>query len=129
MRSMEHKHHWRATSKVFALVCDCGEVCHEYLSKEMDRITSNAQAVIAPVAELPPPIDVAASFEATIQQLNSDVLTLRSLLDAAQREVAELKPQLETARRELEGLRAQPAPVSFVGRPVEGSPAESGEPT
>jgi septal ring factor EnvC (AmiA/AmiB activator) len=117
---MDHKHHWRATSKVFALVCDCGEVCHEWLSKEVDRITSNGQAVIAPMPMLPPIVDNSAHLEATIQQLNVEVVALREQLAVAQRETAELKPQLETAKRELDTLRAQPTPVPVsVGPRVE----------
>jgi hypothetical protein len=44
---MEHKHQWRATSKVFALVCECGVVYHDWLKVEIEKLkaASSSQEV------------------------------------------------------------------------------------
>jgi hypothetical protein len=85
MRAMSHAHHWRATSKVFALVCECGTTYHEWLLAEIDRLKATA----APT------------------QPAEEVLALRAQLEELRRESAGLREQLEEARRELEAQAAK----------------------
>ena len=82
---MEHAHHWRATSKVFALVCECGVVYHDWLVAEIDRLKKSGAAPVISAEE---------------------VAALRAQLEAARTETATLRAELDEAKRELE-TRAQ----------------------
>lgn len=85
---MEHAHYWRATSKVFAMVCECGVVYHDWLVAEIGLLKKGA------VAAAPPPAAAPASIE--------EVAALRAQLEEARREAASLRGELDEARRELE---------------------------
>lgn len=84
-----HTHHWRATSKVFALVCECGTVYHDWLLAEVDRLK-----VTAPTPPPPP-------------GPSEEVITLRAQLEEARSETAKLRADLDEAKRELEARAAQ----------------------
>jgi hypothetical protein len=92
---MEHEHHWRATSKVFALVCECGIAYHEWLLTEIDQLK------VASVS--PPP-----------QGPNEEVVALRAQLEEARREAGSLRAELDEARRELE-TRAEKVTGQIIG--------------
>jgi predicted nucleic acid-binding Zn-ribbon protein len=80
---MSHAHHWRATSKVFALVCECGVVYHDWLLAEVDRMKKEAIASQSvPSAE--------------------EITALRAQLEEARRERDALRGELDEARKELE---------------------------
>lgn len=100
---MDHEHHWRATNKVFAKVCDCGAIYHDWF-------TAQLVPLIVTQGTLPPIVDVRAALEGTIQQLTREVSTLRDQLAAALAEVGALQPALATAKDELEKLRVYGPP-------------------
>jgi len=79
----QHAHHWRATSKVFALVCECGIIYHDWLVVEIDRLKQPT----APVQ-------------------GDTVFALQTQLEETRKERDVLRAELEEARRELEA-RAQ----------------------
>jgi hypothetical protein len=92
---MSHAHHWRATNKIFALVCECGTVYHEWLLAEIDRLKA-AGASAAP----------AVSAE--------EVAALRAQLAEAQRDREALRAQLDEAQKEL-ATRAEQVTSKIVG--------------
>lgn len=94
---MEHAHHWRATSKVFALVCDCGVACHEALAAEIEQLKA-----ATPTA----PADVGVP-RAQLEEAVREATALRTQLEEAVREAPVLRAQLEEARREATALRAE----------------------
>lgn len=95
MRGMSHAHHWRTTSKIFALVCECGIVYHDWLLAEIDRL--KAAGV---------PVTPAVSAE--------EVAALRTQLADAQRERDALRAQLDEAQKEL-ATRAEQVTAKIVG--------------
>ena len=82
---MSHAHHWRATSKIFALMCECGTVYHDWLLAEIDRLKTASTA--------PGP--------------SEEVTTLRAQLEEARRETTAVRAELDEAKRELEARAAQ----------------------
>jgi hypothetical protein len=83
MSNMEHTdHHWRATSKVFALLCECGVVYHDWLQVEIEKLRAAAAAGAAPAPTGP----------------SEETITLRAQLEEARREAATLRTQLAEAR-------------------------------
>jgi uncharacterized protein (DUF3084 family) len=86
---MEHSHQWRATSKVFALVCECGVVYHDWLKAEIEKLR-NANAS---------PQDANA--------LRVELNNKQAELDAARRELDAAHAALDEARRELERQAAE----------------------
>jgi hypothetical protein len=92
---MSHAHHWRATNKIFALVCECGIVYHEWLLAEIDRLKA-AGAVAVP----------AVSAE--------EIAALRTQLADAQRDRDALRAQLDEAQKEL-ATRAEQVTAKIVG--------------
>lgn len=80
---MDHAHHWRATSKVFALVCECGTAYHEWLLAEIERLKTAT-------APLPPAVSA------------EEVATLRAQLEEARSQSAALRAELDEARQEIE---------------------------
>lgn len=36
----DHDHKWRATTKIFALVCECGEVYHDWLKAQLTKLAA-----------------------------------------------------------------------------------------
>lgn len=91
---MDHAHHWRATSKVFARVCDCGVTYHDWLLMENEWLLTEVDRLKAvPTAPTAP-----SSTE--------EITTLRAQLEEVRQEAATLRTDLDVARRELEA-RAQ----------------------
>lgn len=88
---MDHAHQWRATSKVFALVCECGLVYHEWLVAEVDRLKAPSSASGDDVAVLRIQIDEAL---AESDKLRAGNASLRAQLDEA-------KQQLEKQAQEI----------------------------
>jgi HAMP domain-containing protein len=80
---MEHTHQWRATSKVFALVCECSVVYHDWLKAKIEKLQTAASPTEAN--------ELRAKLNAQGAELN----TARAELDAAH-------AALDEARRELE---------------------------
>jgi hypothetical protein len=80
---MDHAHHWRATSKVFALTCECGIVYHDWLLAEVERLKTAAA-----------PASPSISAE--------EVAALRTQLNDVCRERDMLLAELVEARAELE---------------------------
>jgi hypothetical protein len=78
------QHHWRATNKVFALVCECGLVYHEWLQIEIEKLRSAAAAPLAPTGP------------------SEETIALRVQLEETQREVTTLRTQLDGVKSELE---------------------------
>ena len=87
---MEHTHHWRATSKVFARVCDCGVAYHDWLLTENEWLLTEVDRLTAA------PLALSSVEEST----------LRAQLEEARREAAILRAELDEARRELVEARA-----------------------
>lgn len=75
---MDHKHHWRATSKVFALVCECGTAYHEWLLAEVERLKS---------ASSPPEPAVIAALNEQLAEVRRERDALRAELDEARAEL------------------------------------------
>ena len=90
---MEHAHHWRATSKVFARVCDCGVAYHEWLLTENEWLLTEVDRLKA----APPALS------------STEESALREQLEEARREATALRAELDEARRALEA-RAKVAP-------------------
>ena len=84
---MEHAHHWRATSKVFARVCDCGVAYHDWLLTENEWLLTEIERLKA----------VPAALSST-----EEITTLRVQLEEARREAATFCADLDVARRDLE---------------------------
>lgn len=87
---MTHAHHWRATSKVFARVCDCGVAYHDWLLMENEWLLSEVDSLKAAVQTSP------ATPNST-----EEITALRAQLEKVQREAAELRSDLDLAHREL----------------------------
>jgi len=101
---MEHAHHWRATSKVFALVCDCGVAYHEALVAEIEHLhTVQLQLKTATPAAT---VEV-GDLRAQLEEAAREATALRAQLEEAAREAPALRTQLEEARREATALRAE----------------------
>jgi hypothetical protein len=80
-----HTHHWRTTSKVFALVCECGTIYHDWLLAEVDRLKAVS----------------------TASGPSEEVITLRAQLEEARSEAVKLRGELDETKRELEERAAQ----------------------
>jgi hypothetical protein len=76
----DHPHHWRATSKIFALVCDCGLTYHEWLLAEIERLKTAAGPSAAA----------------------AEITTLNDQLAEVRRERDALRADLDEARETLE---------------------------
>ena len=87
---MTHAHHWRATSKVFARVCDCGVTYHDWLLMENEWLLSEVDSLKA-----------AVQTSSTTSNSTEEVTALRAQLEEARREVAALRADLDLAHREL----------------------------
>ena len=90
---MDHAHHWRATSKVFARVCDCGLAYHDWLLMENEWLLTEVDRLKAAAPTTPGP--------------NEDVVALRVQLEEARSESVKLRAELAAAKRELEERAAQ----------------------
>jgi len=86
---MEHKHQWRATSKVFALVCECSAVYHDWLKTEIEKLRSSS------------------SVPQEADELRAKLNAQRVELDAARAELDTAHAALDEARRELEVRAAE----------------------
>jgi DNA repair exonuclease SbcCD ATPase subunit len=83
-----HAHQWRATSKVFALVCECGTVYHDWLKAEIEKLRT-------------------ASSPQEANALRAELDIKRAELEAARRELDAAHAALDEARRELERRAAE----------------------
>lgn len=92
---MSHAHHWRTTSKVFALVCECGIVYHDWLLAEIDRLKATGVPVTPTVSA-------------------EEIAALRSQLEEARRERDALRAQLDEAQKEF-ATRAEQVTTKIVG--------------
>ena len=90
---MDHAHHWRATSKVFARVCDCGLAYHDWLLMENEWLLTEVDRLKAAAPTTPGP--------------NEEVVTLRAQLEEARGASVKLRAELDEAKRELEARAAQ----------------------
>jgi hypothetical protein len=77
----DHAHHWRATSKIFALACECGIIYHDWLLGEIDRLRKSA----------------VSSDDAMLREM-----TLSEELSKARREIENLRAMIDEAKHELE---------------------------
>lgn len=96
---MDHAHHWRATTKVFALVCECGLVYHECLLAEIDTLKAALTASMPSVTPLITPTEDTNLLRAELQQAQLATVTMREELDAARRESEKLRAELDEANR------------------------------
>ena len=87
---MEHAHHWRATSKVFARVCDCGVAYHDWLLMENEWLLSEVDSLKA-----------AVQTSSTASNSTEEITALRAQLEEVRREAAALRADLDLAHREL----------------------------
>jgi hypothetical protein len=40
----DHVHKWRATTKIFALACECGAVYHDWLKDQLAKLSAAASS-------------------------------------------------------------------------------------
>lgn len=99
----DHAHQWRATSRVFALVCECGTVYHNWLLAEIDKLKASATADADP-----------ARSHLTRDEVNKllvDLCEAQAGAASAQNEAAALRAELDHVRHALElqaiALRAE----------------------
>jgi DNA repair exonuclease SbcCD ATPase subunit len=85
---MEHTHQWRATSKVFALVCECSVVYHDWLKAEIEKLRT-------------------AASSAEADELRAKLVARDAELNAARAELDAAHAALDEARRELERQAAE----------------------
>lgn len=99
----DHTHRWRATSKVFALVCDCGTVYHNWLLAEIDKLKATTAT---PPEPLEPYITQADLDNATAvtDRLHEELAKLRA---SSQAEIDRLRVALESAQHESTALRGE----------------------
>ena len=85
---MDHAHHWRATSKVFARVCDCGLAYHDWLLMENEWLLTEVDRLKAAAAPTTPgPSEEVVTLRVQLEEARSASVTLRAELDAAKREL------------------------------------------
>ena len=101
---MDHAHRWRATNKVFALVCECGLVYHDWLLAEVDRLKKPASSDDVAVLriQLDEALVESAALRTQIDEAQAESTRLRALLDTADREGVDLRTQLDEAKQQLE---------------------------
>jgi len=106
---IDHVHQWRATTKVFALVCECGTAYHEWLLTEIERLKVAASTPPEPLEPFITQDDVdrvRSTMQEEIDQLRAgsqvELERLSTALTAVQTENAALRAEIEEARRELE---------------------------
>ena len=91
---MDHAHHWRATSKVFARVCDCGLAYHDWLLMENEWLLTEVDRLKAAPPTTPGPNEEVIALRTQLEEARSESVKLRAELDAAKRELAERAAQV-----------------------------------
>ena len=105
---MHHAHQWRATSKVFALVCECGLVYHEWLVAEVDRLKAPSSTSGDDVAVLRIQLDEAlAEADKLRAQLGEVDQRAAENHRIHEKVIAESRERFEAVHAENSSLRAQ----------------------
>lgn len=99
----DHTHRWRATSKVFALVCDCGTSYHDWLLTEIEKLKVVAALPPAPLEPYITQADI-DNATAVMDRLHEELAKLRT---SSQVEIDRLRIALESAQHESTALRAE----------------------
>lgn len=110
----DHTHQWRATSKVFALVCACGVPYHEWLLTEIEKLKATAAQPMEPFVTQEEVDRIQGDLLALRVSSQKEIEQLRAALSSAQLEGTILRSELEDARRELE-VQAEEVTAAIVG--------------